>query len=134
MFLAFSDTFQDSVNKQMCPIFLPVEILLKSLDKWVKWEIHAFLEATIIVLIETVWLIIMKLRLKMKNGSHRYDVNRIRPRHVNTSILNIKCFSGRWWLHAISHTEAVSEAEFMENLSNTEAELKKKHCLKKCVV
>ena len=40
----------------MCPIFLPVEILLKSLDKWVKWEIHAFLEATIIVLIETVWL------------------------------------------------------------------------------
>ena len=118
----------------MCPIFLPVEILLKSLDKWVKWEIHAFLEATIIVLIETVWLIIMKVRLKMKNGSHRYDVNRIRPRHVNTSILNIKCFSGRWWLHAISHTEAVSEAEFMENLSNTEAELKKKHCLKKCVV
>ena len=23
----------------------------------------------------------MKMRLKMKNGSHRYDINRPRPRH-----------------------------------------------------
>ena len=30
---------------------------------------------------EIVCLIIMKMRLKMKNGSHRYDINRTRSRH-----------------------------------------------------
>ena len=28
-----------------------------------------------------IWLIIMKMRVKMKNRSHRYDINRARPRH-----------------------------------------------------
>ena len=30
---------------------------------------------------EIMWLIIMKMRLKMKIGSHRYDIHRTRPRH-----------------------------------------------------
>ena len=30
---------------------------------------------------EVIWLITMKIRLKMKKKSHRYDINR--PRHGN---------------------------------------------------
>ena len=30
---------------------------------------------------EIIWLIIMKMRLKMKNGSHKYSINRNRSRH-----------------------------------------------------
>ena len=30
---------------------------------------------------EVVWLIVMKMRLKMKNESHRRNINRTRPRH-----------------------------------------------------
>ena len=32
---------------------------------------------------EIMWLVIMKLMLKMKYGSHRYDINRTRPRRGN---------------------------------------------------
>ena len=34
----------------------------------------------------------MKMMLKMKNRSHRYDINRPSPR-MDTNILNIKCVS-----------------------------------------
>ena len=30
---------------------------------------------------EVIWLMAMKMKLKMKNGSHRYDINRPRPRY-----------------------------------------------------
>ena len=30
---------------------------------------------------EIIRLIIMKMKMKMKNRSHRYDTNRLRPRH-----------------------------------------------------
>ena len=30
---------------------------------------------------EIILLIIMKMKMKMKNWSHRYDINRLRPRH-----------------------------------------------------
>ena len=30
---------------------------------------------------EIIRLIIMKLKMKMKNRSHRYDIKRLRPRH-----------------------------------------------------
>ena len=33
---------------------------------------------------ECVWLMAMKTRLEMKNRSHRYDINRSRPRHKHT--------------------------------------------------
>ena len=50
---------------------------------------------------EILRLIIMKMEMKMKNRSQRYDINKIR-----------------------------FEAPFMKKLSSTEAELKKKRCLK----
>ena len=31
----------------------------------------------------------MKMRLKMKNRSHRYDISWPRPRHGHTNVLNI---------------------------------------------
>ena len=52
---------------------------------------------------EIMWLIIMKMRLKIKIGSHRYDINRIWP-DMDTNVLNIKCVSVWWWLCAISNT------------------------------
>ena len=41
---------------------------------------------------EVIWLTTMKMRLKMKNRSHRYEINIPRPR-MDTNILNIKCVS-----------------------------------------
>ena len=35
----------------------------------------------------------MKIRLKMKNRSHRYDINRPTTK-MDTNILNIKCVQG----------------------------------------
>ena len=40
-----------------------------------------FVKNKCVCLNKIMWLIIMKMRLKMKNGSHRYDVNRTRPRN-----------------------------------------------------
>ena len=34
----------------------------------------------------------MEMRLKMKNRSHRYNINRPRPTHGH-NILNVKCLS-----------------------------------------
>ena len=50
------------------------------------------------------------------------------------NILNImKCVSVWWWLH-INNTEGTLEAQFMKNLSNTEAELKQSVTYrKKCI-
>ena len=42
---------------------------------------------------EVVLLIIMKLRVKMKNTSHRYELGH----DMVMNILNIKCFSVWWW-------------------------------------
>ena len=49
---------------------------------------------------KVIWLITMKVRLKVKNRSHRYDINRPRPRHEHkytkykmclTSIMMVIC-------------------------------------------
>ena len=37
-------------------------------------------------------IVVMKIGVKMKNGSHRYDINRTRPRH-GYEYANIKCVS-----------------------------------------
>ena len=60
---------------------------------------------------EFVWLMTMKIRLKMKNRSHRYSINRPRARHSYkyTNILIIKFDS--WWLYVWSNTKATSEAQ-----------------------
>ena len=39
----------------------------------------------------------------MQNRSHRYDINRPRPRHV-INILNVKCVTVRWRLHVSRNT------------------------------
>ena len=59
---------------------------------------------------EVIWLLTMKIGLKVKNRSYRYDINRPRPR------------------------QKLSRS-FMKKLSNTEAELKKSvACKKKRIV
>ena len=75
-------------------------------------------------------IVVMKIGVKMKNGSHRYDINRTRPRH-GYEYTNIKCVSVWWCLCSVSYTLATSEAEFLKNLSNTDAELKESvvYCL-----
>ena len=39
---------------------------------------------------DVIWSMAMKMRLKMKNRSQGYDINRPRPR-MGPNILNIKC-------------------------------------------
>ena len=67
----------------------------------------------------------MKMRLKKTNRSHRYDKNRPRRRHghkytkfkIRLMIMMVTC---------IKKTHLVTfEAQFMNKLSNIEAELKK---------
>ena len=59
----------------------------------------------------------MKMRLKMKNRSHRYDINRTRPIHGH------KYTKHKIWLYVLSNY-VTFEVQFMKKLSNTEAELK----------
>ena len=40
-----------------------------------------------------IWLILMKMRLKIKNRSHRYDINKLRPRHGHKYTKCKMCFS-----------------------------------------
>ena len=73
----------------------------------------------------------MKMRLKMKNRSQRYDIYRPRPRHghkytkykmcLNTMVICIKQHLCYIW------------SSIHEKLSNTEAELKKSVAYKKSV-
>ena len=42
---------------------------------------------------DAIWAMAMKMRLKMKSRSQKYDINRTRPIHMDPSILNIKCAS-----------------------------------------
>ena len=39
-----------------------------------------------------MWLMAMKIRLKIKSRSHRYDINGPKPGHGH-NILNMKCVS-----------------------------------------
>ena len=42
---------------------------------------------------EVIWLMTMKMTLKMKNRLHRYDINRPRPRHGNKYTKYKMCLS-----------------------------------------
>ena len=66
----------------------------------------------------------MKIRLKMKNRSHRYDINRPRPRH-GQRYTKYKMYLSIMMVICIKQHQATFEAQFMKRLSNTEAELKK---------
>ena len=60
----------------------------------------------------------------MKNRSHRYDINRTRPRH-SYEYTNYKVWLRGIMVMWISNTKATSKAEFMKKLNNIDAELKK---------
>ena len=66
----------------------------------------------------------MKIKMKMKHWSSRYDINRPRPRHGHIFSKYKKCL-GMMILFVLSNTWATFEAQFMKNLSNTEARMKK---------
>ena len=59
---------------------------------------------------------------EIKNRSHRYDINRPRSRHGH-KCSKYKKFLSIVILYVFSNTEATFQ--FMKELSNTEAELKK---------
>ena len=60
--------------------------------------------------------------MKMKDKSHRHDINSLWSRHK----VNIRIISVWWCLYVLSNTQATFEAQFMRKLSNAEADLKRK--------
>ena len=62
----------------------------------------------------------MKIKMKMKNRSHRYDINRPTPRYAQKYRKYKKCLS-MMMLRCL--------AQFIKKLSNTEPGLKQKQCL-----
>ena len=71
---------------------------------------------------EVMRLITMKVTLRMKNISHRYNINRPRHRHGHKYTKYEVCL--RIIMVISSNTQAAFEAQFMKKLSNTEAQLK----------
>ena len=49
--------------------------------------------ASVSVFHEIIRLIIMKIKMKMKNTSHRYDINRPRSGDMGTNVVNIRAVS-----------------------------------------
>ena len=50
-------------------------------------------------------LIVMKMKMKVKNRSHRYDTKRL-CLYIDTNMVNIKSVSVWWLLYVLSNTEA----------------------------
>ena len=71
--------------------------------------------------------------MKMKNRSHKYDINRPRSRHGHKYNKYKKYFT-MMILYVLCNTLATCEAQFMKKLSNTEAELKKALVIKKTCI
>ena len=79
------------------------------------------------------WLMIMKIRLKIKDKLYRYDTNKSRPRHghkytkniVSLSIMIVKCIK--------QHLSKICSTIY-EKLSDTEAELTKSVAYKKACI
>ena len=71
---------------------------------------------------EIIRLIIMKLKMKIENWSHRYDISKPRSRHGHITIKSAPVW---WYLYVLSNTYTTFKAEFMKKLGNTETELKK---------
>ena len=72
------------------------------------------------------------MKMKIKNRSHRYYINRPRSRHGQEYSKYKKCLSMMMLIYIKQHVRNI-EAQFMEKLSNTEAELKKSVVYKKSV-
>ena len=70
-----------------------------------------------------VWLTLVKMRLKMKKVSDRYDTNKPKPRHGH-GYTKYKV-SVWWWFYALSNTLATFEVQLMKKLTNTETKINK---------
>ena len=73
------------------------------------------------------------MKMKIKNGLHRYDKNRPKSKHEHKYSKYKKCFNMMMLLYILINTEATFEAQFMKKWSNTEPELKKGVAYKKSV-
>ena len=72
------------------------------------------------------------MKMKMKNRSHRYDINRARPRHGH----KYSKYKVPQQDDAYSNNQATFEVQFRKKLSNTETGLKKSVAYKKkaCII
>ena len=73
------------------------------------------------------------MKMKIKNRSHRYYINGPRSRHGQKYSKYKKCLSMMMLKYIKQHVRNI-EAQFMEKLSNTEAELKKSVVYKKACI
>ena len=72
------------------------------------------------------------MKLKIKNGSHRYDITRPRPRPGHEYSKYEKCLSRMMYcLYVLRKT---FEAQYMKKLSNTEAGFEKSVAYKKACI
>ena len=69
------------------------------------------------------------MKVKIKNRSHRYDINRPKSRQGHKFSIYNKCLT-MILLTCIKQRQTTFEAQFMKKFSNTEAELKKSMELK----
>ena len=65
----------------------------------------------------------MKIEMKIKHRSHRYDINRPRSRHGRKHSKYKTCLSKMMLISIKQHLNNI--LEFMKRLRNTEAELRK---------
>ena len=70
--------------------------------------------------------------MKMKHRLHIYDINRDRSRH-GQKYANHKQYLSMMVFICIKQHLTTFEAQFMKKLGTTEAELKKKDCLKRVI-
>ena len=75
----------------------------------------------------------MKMRLKIKNRSYRYDINRPRPRHGHKYTKYKMCLNIMMVICIKQHLSKF-EAQFLKKISNTEVELKKSVAYEKACI
>ena len=73
---------------------------------------------------------VMKMRLKMKTRSQRYNIKRPRPKH-GPKYTKYKMCCSIMMVICIKQYLSLFEAQFIKKLSNTEAEFKKSVAYKK---
>ena len=81
---------------------------------------------------EVAWLMTMKMRLEMKNWSHRYDINWPRPSHGHKYTKYKMCLSIMMATCIKQHLSNIWSS-IHEKVNNTEAELKKSVTYKKSI-
>ena len=82
---------------------------------------------------EIIRLIIMKMKIKIKNRSHRHDINRPSSRRAHKYSKYKKCLTMMMLIYIKQHQSNIFQVQFKKKLSNTEAELKKSVAYKKSV-